>query len=388
MGKPVDHSDREHAIFAPSAAHRWLVCPGSVRASEGIEERTSKYAQEGTECHEASSEILLGNLSFDAATARLSEEQTWIVEEYTEYVFGLIDRLQTRHDRVDVWIEERVRAPDIDPDYHGTCDTAILAGRTLGIVDLKAGIGAVLPRYEDGSLNDQLASYALLAVEHHQLWDDIDTVRLTIVQPRVYDKPQTITIKLQELLDFHDRVHAGILRVRRGDETRVPGDHCFFCPAKGRCPALRVKAIEAAKKQDWTRDTNLRNYEGEDLISILNEAEIMQAHIDGIREHVRRELEKGRLKGMGWKLVPKRAVAKWTDPNDTIVKVVDKGLSPEEAFNFKIKTPLQLAKVLKDKGINFDLSSHFVKESSGPTLARADDPREEVHYDAFKDADK
>jgi len=40
-----------HAKLAPSAAHRWLNCPGSIRLTADIPETTSKYAEEGIAAH-------------------------------------------------------------------------------------------------------------------------------------------------------------------------------------------------------------------------------------------------------------------------------------------------------------------------------------------------
>src|SRR5258705_5736339 len=40
-----------HAIFAPSSAARWLACPPSATLSQGLPERPSPAALEGTRVH-------------------------------------------------------------------------------------------------------------------------------------------------------------------------------------------------------------------------------------------------------------------------------------------------------------------------------------------------
>jgi hypothetical protein len=40
-----------HALLAPSAAARWMVCPGSVRLTEGRDDCGSVYSREGTAAH-------------------------------------------------------------------------------------------------------------------------------------------------------------------------------------------------------------------------------------------------------------------------------------------------------------------------------------------------
>ena len=42
-----------HSIYGPSSAHRWLRCPGSIKAEAAMpEEKESPYAAEGTDAHE------------------------------------------------------------------------------------------------------------------------------------------------------------------------------------------------------------------------------------------------------------------------------------------------------------------------------------------------
>ena len=37
-----------HALLSPSASHRWIECPPSVRLTEFMEDKPSPYADEGT----------------------------------------------------------------------------------------------------------------------------------------------------------------------------------------------------------------------------------------------------------------------------------------------------------------------------------------------------
>lgn len=377
-----NHSDRDHAQFAPSGAERWTACHLSFHLSQGIDSgKSSSYAQEGTECHEAAAAILMGT-SWNEATKDLSDDQMDIVEEYTDYVFGLIDKLSERYDdNVKVWIEERVYS-SLSPEYHGTADTSIYAGRTVEIADLKAGFLPVYPRYEDGKLNKQLASYAICVLDTHKLWKKVDKVRLTIIQPRVHEGPLTIVVDVAELEDFKDEMAGHIEAILAGDKSAAAGKHCKFCPVKGRCPVLREDAVRKAKIAfDDIKPARL--IPPEDLIDILNEAEIIEQHIAGVRAFVKREMEKGRLGGRGWKLVPKRAVSKWIDWDAFYKEKIPMETDDEDIYNMRPKSPKHIAKLL---GVPVtDLAKHYVKESSGTTLAREGDKREEVKNDPFAD---
>lgn len=376
MDKPVD----THAKYAPSAAHRWLACHGSVALSEGFKDHPSSYAEEGTECHTAAA-LVLQDGSWDEATKDLSEEQTEIVEEYTNYVFDLINELFDKGLQPKLWVEQKVSAPEISPQFSGTLDCGILAGSTLQITDLKAGYMPVEVTDKNGWHNPQLASYVVQFLSTHNLWDRVKKVKLAIVQPRVYDKPQIVTFPIYTFVKFAEYVGLQIKEIEAGDKHLTAGEHCTFCPAKGRCPELRAKAIQKAKMVfDCPKEA--REYTNEEIGEILNEADMIQAHVEGVRQYAMRELEKGR-QVPGWKLVPKRAAYKWTDWE---AAKKQKELLGFEVYTFKPKTPLQIKKILKNAKLPEEIvDPYFVKESSGNTLAREDDKREAVKPDPFRD---
>ena len=49
-----------HSRFGASAAHRWMRCPGSIQASEGLPNVSSEFAAEGTLLHGVAEDILRG----------------------------------------------------------------------------------------------------------------------------------------------------------------------------------------------------------------------------------------------------------------------------------------------------------------------------------------
>ena len=52
----------QHAVLSPSGADRWMVCPGSVRLSEGMPDTSSKAADEGTAAHFMAAECLIAKV--------------------------------------------------------------------------------------------------------------------------------------------------------------------------------------------------------------------------------------------------------------------------------------------------------------------------------------
>lgn len=378
----ADHGNRDHAEYAPSAAYRWMRCHGSVSASRGFPAGPSSvYAEEGTECHEAASEVLEG-VSFDRATAHLSDEQKLIVEEYTDFCFYVTDTM-AKYGDPKVIVEKRMHAPGISPKYFGTGDFLSLAGGILRVIDLKAGAYPVYVRDKQGRINPQLASYVLLALAEMGApvspWHfdpasvGIRQIKLTIVQPRVYDRPQSTLIDFDELEEFlHDLCNA-IDAIEMGDDQRSAGEWCKFCPAKGVCPELKKAAVKAAAL-DFEP---VHNLPFEEWAATLAEAELIAAHVNGIRERIRKALEQGR-RVPGFKLVPKRQIRQWSDWDAASLAMAQAGMAPETLYSTKPVSPAGAERAMKLAKVEVDLTSFIELSSSGPTIAREDDPRPAV----------
>lgn len=380
----ADHGARAHAEYPPSGAHRWMKCHGSIGASHGIPQTTSIYAEEGNECHEAASEILEG-VPFDRACRGLTDEQKLIVEEYTDFCFAVADDMLDDDPKTKIMVEKRMHGPGISPKFYGTGDWGGFSPRTglLRVIDLKAGAVPVYVRDKLGAINPQLGSYLLLMLAELGApvspWHfdpaaiGVKKIKITIVQPRVYSKAQTTTVDIGELEELLEAICHSIDAIEGGDTTRVAGDWCKFCPAKGACPTLRKHAVKKAAL-DFEPETNIPFAE---WAAVLAEAEMIAAHVNGIKEKIRRALEKG-MKVEGFKLVAKRQTRKWIDEDDAAMSLAAAGLPDAQIFTRKIISPAAAKKALKIAKRKLDLDGLIELSSGGPTIALASDPREAI----------
>lgn len=383
-----DHGSRDHARFAPSAAERWINCPDSLRAQEGIADIPSAAALEGTQCHEAAAEILQG-ASFDRATRGLTEAQVLLVAEYVDAIKGKFDALKRQDPNARLIVERRMRAPDIHPEYHGTGDTLMVAKGVLHVDDLKCGWKPVAVRYPDGRLNAQLASYVLLALAElgvtvsPWLFNPEDhgfkRILLTVHQPRVYDRPDQTRVTVEELREFLAIILAAIERVEDGDRTRkADPSWCKYCLAKGRCPTLRGEANRRAG-DDFR---GVENLSLDQAVTLLQEADWLEAQVKGARESVYRALAVGRSVD-GSKLVAKRGRKEWTDFDRAERLARSYGIPVDSLYRRQPISPAQLITLVKltprigDGEFPWNkLAECYVVKSSGHTVAPADDPRE------------
>lgn len=381
----ADHGARAHAEYAPSAAYRWMRCHGSIRLSRGIQGKSSIYAEEGTQCHEAADKILGDGMSFSRATEGLSDEQKLIVEEYVDFCLDVTDAMAEAGE-IEVFTEQRMKAPGISPKFFGTGDYAILARNRTGelrFIDLKAGAVPVYVRDREGRINPQLGSYLLLLLAMLGApvspWHfdpgavGVKRIKITIVQPKVYDRPQTTVVDFDELEEFLGDVCKSIDAIESGDDTLKAGDWCKFCPAKGTCPELRAEAVRKAQ-MDFAP---VEAFPFAEWAAILEEAELIAAHVQGIRSKIRAALEQGH-RVPGFKLVTKRQRQEWIDFEMAEDDLLSAGMNRTDLYKITPLTPAAMKKAVKVAKLKFDFKAHIVTKPGGLTIVPESDPRPEV----------
>ena len=202
-----------HAKLSPSAAERWMTCPGSVVLSDGMPQKTSVFAEEGTQAHAVAEAWLRGK---DSDSDRDMVEH---VRVYVDHVTGLGGKLH---------IEQRVKVND---EVYGTADAVVWQddAKHLHIVDLKYGAGVAVEVH--GNL--QLKIYALATLLTFGY--PATQVTATIVQPRCPhgDGPvRSVTFDVVDLLDFHADLEDAVKRVGRADADIARRKNCNTVTAR------------------------------------------------------------------------------------------------------------------------------------------------------------
>ena len=77
-----------HAKLGASNAHRWMACPGSVAAEDGLPDQSSPFALEGTEAHDLG-EKALGD--YGVLDTYPNSEMAEFVRVYVDYVKQWVD---------------------------------------------------------------------------------------------------------------------------------------------------------------------------------------------------------------------------------------------------------------------------------------------------------
>ncbi len=286
-----------HAILSASSSARWLHCPPSARLCESYDDKGSDYAAEGTDAHALCEYKLRQALSMEATDP--TENLTWFNEEmsdcatgYATYVLEQVEAAkQTCADPV-VLIEQRVDFSRWVEGGFGTADCIIIADGTLQVIDYKHGLGVLV----SAEKNPQMQCYGLGALELFDHIYDIDSVRMTIYQPR-RDNISTHELSKDELYRWADEVlgpTADLAFV--GEGNFLCGEWCGFCKAKRDCRARADANMELAR-HDFKLPPLLMDEEVEDILARVDglvswASDIKErfhgAVAGGIREEVQR----------------------------------------------------------------------------------------------------
>ena len=228
-----------HARLAPSAAARWINCPGSVALSESLPEPPgSEYASEGTHAHMVAEFKLqratagLSTRQFNKAMKNAQDSPYWskVMDDATDfYVDHVLEALSAAGwPNADLCIEQRVDFSRWVPDGFGTSDSIIVTDGLMEVIDFKYGQGVRV----QAKNNPQLRLYALGAYSLFSSLYDMDCIRMTIIQPRL-DHVDTDEISAKKLLIWAAEEVAPRARMAvEGTDYTASGDWCRWCPAK------------------------------------------------------------------------------------------------------------------------------------------------------------
>ena len=358
----------KHALLSASSAYRWLACPPSALLSAKYEDTSSSYAQEGTAAHALAEYKVLKALGrkADDPTENLdyfNEEMDEATDAYAGYVLEQVAEAKKATTDPIVLVEQRVDFSTYVPDGFGTADALIIADDKLSITDLKYGRGVLV----EADHNPQLMCYALGAYEMFSALYDIETVSMTIFQPR-RDNVSVFEIKASDLLDWAENTlkpKAELAAEGKGDFTA--GEHCRFCKAKADCRA-RAEANLALARYDFALPPTLTDADIEAILPLLDE---LTSWAEDIKAYALTRAVAGK-EWHGYKLVAGRSNRKYVNEDAVAKKVSDAGFNPYEE---KLLGITAMTKLLGKNRFEELLSSLIEKPQGKPTLVPESDKR-------------
>ena len=357
-----------HAILSASSSDRWLHCPPSARLCESYDDKGSDYAAEGTDAHALCEYKLRRALGMEAADP--TENLTWFNEEmsdcaagYAAYVLEQVEAAKQNCADPTVLIEQRVDFSRWVEGGFGTADCIIVADGILQIIDYKHGLGVLVSAEE----NPQMMCYALGSLELFDGIYDIETVSMTIYQPR-RENVSTYELSKDELYHWAEETLKPAADLAfAGDGEFKCGDYCRFCKARNDCRARADANLELAR-YEFKLPPLLTDEDIEDILSKVDE---LVSWASDIKEYALQQAISGK-EWSGWKLVEGRSNRRYT--NETVVAgaVTDAGFDPYER---KVLGVTAMQKLLGKSRFDELLGLYIEKPQGKPTLAPESDKR-------------
>lgn len=359
----------EHSRFGASAAHRWMRCPASIQASAGLPNPSSPAAAEGTMLHEVAANMLC-NMPYEYI---LTSEQMDVVMAYFHAVQDEIATMEWNGD-VEMFVEQKFKLP-IHPEFWGTADAVLVAGKSLRVIDLKAGAGVAVEVDYAGKINPQLGIYALgaLSTLPWQQQEKIDDVEIIVVQPRLGGIKRRKVARIELDILAEEMLAAAAL----AEEPTAPfnaGSWCKFCLARHKCPELRHEVFKLAQL-DFFDDAPVDVVALDNLSvgNILDTADVIETWLKAVRDDALFRASNGEAIP-GWKLVDSVSNRKWKNENEAAVSLTNDGVEIPYAKP-KMPSPAQVEKAIKQAKLDLDIANLVTRETTGVKLVRDTDGR-------------
>jgi len=318
----------DHAKLSPSAAIRWMTCPGSVKLTAGLPDVESDAAAEGTKAHLLAEQCLTQGVSPKELEGDYTDEMRSHIAEYLDFV----ERVSGDGRK---FIEQRLDLREYITDGFGTADVVVFNAPDLHIIDLKYGMRKV-----DVHENPQLMIYGLGALS--KVRDKVQKIHLHIAQPRLnhYD---TWVIDKPVLEEFGFKVAAAADLCATDDAPLNPSEKaCEWCKASTTCPALYAHTLKVVG--DRFDPIPAEDLTDEQLRLVLDNKTLIEKWLKSVENYAYNKSSSG--EGFpGYKLVEGRSVRKYTqDAETTLVKILG-----DDAFERKLITVTAAEKILGKK---------------------------------------
>ena len=367
----------QHAFLSPSASHRWLNCTPAPHLEYGVEDKGSDFALEGTLAHAYCARRLKEMLELpheeeDAEIAELhdrfyAKEMDEYVDYYVTTVWQKYLEASDKTRDAKLLVEVRLDFSKYIPESFGTSDAVIIADGMMEVIDFKYGKGVKV----DAKDNPQMQIYALGAYEAFSDEYRIESVRMTIVQPRI-DNVSVADISIKNLVAWGIR----ILRPRaymayRGKGEQVPGEWCQFCKVKPRCKAIATKSMEIVRRFDDKDLLTKEDMENE----ILPALPVVRTWLDGIEKYALDQALSG-VDYEGYKVVAGRSIRRITDAEAVSDVLSRNGYSTELFLKPReLRTITDLEKLIGRSKFSELCGEYIDKPQGKPTLVPVTDKR-------------
>ena len=362
----------KHARFSPSAAGRRLNCPPSLTLEEQFQDEESEYAAEGSAGHALAEHLIKKHLkqrSKRPTSAYYTDELIEAVDEYASFVISEIEEAKRICNDPVFSVEQRVDASDYVDECFGTADMVVVTDKVAHIIDLKLGKG--VPVYAER--NPQLMIYGLGILCMAELLYDVETVRLTIFQPRL-NNLSTWDISPDELKTWGEEVLKlrGAMALMGAGEFKA-GSWCRFCKARNQCRA-RAEEFLALAKMEFRQPALLSD---DEIAEVLKVSDELASWASDVYAFAQNQAIVHSKEWDGFKLVEGRSNRKYTSEDEVAEAAEAAGYS--DIYKRSLVAITEMERIMGKQDFNRILGHLLYKPQGKITLVPDSDKREAIN---------
>jgi len=184
----------------------------------------------------------------------------------------------------------------------------IVTDRKIHVIDLKLGKGVMV----DAEHNEQLMVYGLGILDFYEVLYDIETVELTIVQPRL-EHLSTWEISVDELKAWAEaELEPKAKMALAGEGEYKAGEHCRFCKARFTCRARAEEYLKMAQ-MEFAEPALLSD---EEIAEVLTKADALKKWAEEVYSYAQNEAVTNHRQWPGFKLVLGKSNRRYTDEEE------------------------------------------------------------------------
>jgi hypothetical protein len=413
--------EKQHARLSPSAAKRWMTCPGSIAFAIrlALKSKPSKYAAEGTAAHEIHELCLLNNrtadyylgetITADGLSFKVNDNMADAVGYSLSWIRDTIVEWEMEGYEVELRVEVRcsLKSLEVNGLDGGTSDVVLLVWdeeekprrlHKLIIFDYKHGQGVAV----DPENNPQAMSYALgtLLIPELKDFKVEGGIEIVIGQPRAHHPDgrfRTWETSKEELLAWQDKelIPKALATMEENAPLVASEDGCRFCECAPHCPKLLelTEKVAMLDFEDFTEPSlpEINQLNTEQKLFILENCATIKVFLEKVEQQVQDEVEAGSEEYSGsYKLVRKQSRRKFTeDALDEISSPLLDYLEYDDIYEQKPRSLSEIERRLK-KATGWETTKEVLdnvttKPEGGLTLTKVTDKREEVESTASTD---
>jgi len=239
----------------------------------------------------------------------------------------------------------------------------------MHVIDFKYGQGVPV----SAERNKQMMLYALGAYVEYSFLYPIETVQISIVQPRLDDEISEFEISIGALLGWGISIKDTAVKAFNGEGEYVQGEHCRFCRAKSLCRA-RAEFNTSLEEYNYMKPPLISN---EEVGQILEKAQYLAKWVKDLEEYALNACLNGE-DIPGWKAVEGRSNRTFTDVDKAFEVLKQNGYDEAILYERKPITLTAVETLVTKKKFSELLAEYVNKPPGKPTLVSEKDKREAI----------